>query len=37
MSIAAIPLDFGIAKLHFVLGAGGGKWEWGNGGKFAPP
>jgi len=29
-------LDFGIAKLHFELGAGGGTWEWGNGGTFAP-
>lgn len=27
-------LDFGIAKLHFELGAGGGQWEWGNGGAF---
>jgi len=29
-------LDFGIAKLHFELGAGGGAWEWGNGGGYAP-
>ena len=27
-------LDFGIAKLHFELGAGGGTWDWGNGGVF---
>lgn len=27
-------LDFGIAKRHFEIGAGGGKWEWGNGGEF---
>jgi len=26
--------DMGIAKLHFELGAGGGTWEWGNGGIF---
>jgi nitroreductase len=37
MSVAAIPLDFGIAKLHFALGAGGGEWAWGNGVKFEPP
>jgi len=30
-------LDFGIAKLHFELGAGGGTWEWGNGGVYAAP
>ena len=29
-------LDFGIAKLHFELGAGGGAWEWGNGGVYQP-
>jgi len=29
-----LGLDFGIAKLHFELGAGGGKWAWGNGGEF---
>jgi len=29
-------LDFGIAKLHFELGAGGGAWEWGNGGIYTP-
>lgn len=34
MSVAMIPLDLGIAKLHFALGAGNGKWQWGNGGKF---
>lgn len=27
-------LDLGIAKLHFELGADGGKWEWGNGAEF---
>jgi nitroreductase len=27
-------LDFGIVKLHFEIGCGGGKWEWGNGGEF---
>jgi len=27
-------LDMGIAKLHFELGAGGGKWAWGNGGGY---
>jgi nitroreductase len=27
-------LDLGIAKLHFELGAGGGTWIFGNGGKF---
>jgi len=31
---AATLLDFGIAKLHFELGAGGGAWEWGNGGHY---
>jgi len=30
----ATLLDFGIAKLHFELGAGGGTWAWGNGGTF---
>lgn len=29
-----IALDFGIAKQHFELGAGGGKWDWGNNGAF---
>jgi len=29
-------LDFGIAKRHFEIGAGGGHWEWGNGGEFTP-
>ena len=33
---AMLALDFGIAKLHFELGVGGGKWEWGNGGGFVP-
>jgi len=26
--------DLGIAKLHFEIGAGGGVWEFGNGGAF---
>jgi hypothetical protein len=26
--------DLGIAKLHFEIGAGGGTWEFGNGGRF---
>ena len=30
----AFALDLGIAKLHFELGAGGGKWDFGNGAKF---
>ena len=30
----ADALDLGIAKLHFEQGAGGGEWEFGNGGKF---
>jgi hypothetical protein len=28
------PIDMGIAKLHFELGAGGGAWQWGNGGIY---
>lgn len=28
-------LDLGIAKLHFEIGAGGGKWDFGNGAAFA--
>ena len=27
-------IDLGIAKLHFELGAGGGSWEYGNGGRY---
>ena len=27
-------VDLGIAKLHFEIGAGGGSWEFGNGGMF---
>jgi len=27
-------LDLGIAKLHFELGAGRGRWEWGNNAAF---
>lgn len=30
-------VDLGIAKLHFEIGAGGGKWEWGSGGAFSRP
>lgn len=32
--IDVMAFDFGIAKAHFELGAGGGKWEWGNNGEF---
>lgn len=28
------PVDLGIAKLHFELGAHGGTWTWGSGGIF---
>ena len=28
------PVDLGIAKLHFELGAHGGTWTWGSGGVF---
>jgi Nitroreductase family. len=27
-------IDLGIAKLHFEIGAQGGKWQWGNGGAL---
>ena len=27
-------VDLGIAKLHFEIGAHGGEWEWGSGGRF---
>lgn len=27
-------IDLGIAKLHFEIGAKGGKWQWGNGAAF---
>lgn len=27
-------LDLGIAKLHFRIGAGGGRWDWGDGGIY---
>jgi nitroreductase len=30
------PLDLGIAKLHFEIGAGGGSWVFGNYESFAP-
>ena len=29
-----LALDLGIAKLHFELGAGGGKWDFGSGAAF---
>ena len=29
-------IDLGIAKLHFELGAGGGTWEYGSGGRYHP-
>ncbi|MDD6373711.1 MAG: nitroreductase family protein [Bifidobacteriaceae bacterium] len=28
-------IDLGIAKLHFRLGAGGGTWTWGDGGRYS--
>lgn len=31
---AGSPVDLGIAKLHFQIGAGQGQWAWGNGGLF---
>jgi hypothetical protein len=31
---AGMEVDLGIAKLHFELGAGNGKWQWGNGSLF---
>jgi len=34
ISASMMAIDFGIAKLHFELGAGGGTWEWGNNGEF---
>jgi hypothetical protein len=33
-SAAAKLLDLGVAKLYFELGAGGGKWQWGNRASF---
>jgi hypothetical protein len=30
-----MALDLGIAKLHFEIGSGGGKWTWGNNGEFS--
>jgi nitroreductase len=30
----SMVLDFGIAKLHFEIGAGGGEWDWGNNAAF---
>lgn len=29
--------DLGIAKLHFEIGVGGGRWDFGNGAVFQPP
>ena len=29
-----VMVDLGIAKLHFELGAGGGRWDWGDGAAF---
>ena len=29
-----LSIDFGIAKLHFEIGSGGGRWLWGNGEEF---
>ncbi len=29
-----MAVDFGIAKFHFEIGAGGGRWAWGNGAAF---
>lgn len=29
------PIDMGIAKLHFEIGAGGGTWAWGNHSVFS--
>jgi len=29
-----VAFDLGIAKLHFEIGAGGGSWLWGSGGRF---
>ena len=34
ISNPSLALDFGIAKLHFEIGAGGGEWSWGNNGEF---
>jgi len=34
LDASLLHVDFGIAKLHFEIGAGGGKWKWGNGGGF---
>ncbi|MBR4014619.1 MAG: nitroreductase [Anaerotignum sp.] len=29
-----VMVDLGIAKLHFEIGAGGGRWDWGDGAEF---
>jgi nitroreductase len=34
ITVEGIAFDLGIAKLHFEIGAGGGEWDFGNGGKF---
>lgn len=34
ISDTGMALDLGIAKAHFEIGAGDGKWEWGNGARF---
>jgi hypothetical protein len=34
ISVPLMAFDFGIAKAHFELGAGVGKWEWGNNAEF---
>jgi hypothetical protein len=34
INVTGAALDLGIAKLHFEIGADGGKWEFGNGGEF---
>ena len=34
ITVEGIAFDLGIAKLHFEIGAGGGEWVFGNGGKF---
>ena len=32
----SMRIDFGIAKCHFEMGAGGGTWGWGNHAEFTP-
>ncbi len=31
------PIDLGIAKLHFEIGAGDGNWQWGNDAEYRRP